>query len=639
MLQFAIHCVKLRPSQGVLAGCSFGQSIGGRVRDNEDLLEKGFQLAYFILPSRSLAIRILTGALNKLKTQQGRENRRTYWRDKYLKRGITRIAREQCDTLQWLIFYESDQFEIEQEESRAATLKDMVIRYIKSLVRMTSAMSSFHVNIGLHRLLHNYSTLDAQRVYESVTDRYLGADEYRRAKSVLMGKLEKRFGAMLKTFRSQHGELRFEPFEDQDRWSDLVDLCLTAFTPWSTGNACPVPNNFNVSQETLPARLSGKGASETDQNEIEINRCHAFIEPVCYGRLIRALALDPPDSKLELPRFFMQNTSAGNNSDQPPPPPGLSADERKTIAGHLAAESERRQKASPKSVKIVVDGIERAELDLARTIGTQFDIEEGAELIQISTEQQGVPLLLAIHRVAYSELKGILPSELALEFKGGAQLILHVASAEAQEGPRRATVSVSHHAHVPVAKVPWLRSTPKLALASVAILGLGLGWMLGIVTHRRAVRLDSSLPEFVQNGLSRQQPTPTPVQIATEHQPLVTYMLISDDVVVRGEGTSEAPTIVVPTQPALLQLDLPVSPADVHQSFHAALKPLLRNAEILTENMLTASKTSSGAAVTFFVPSVILKESTDYVVDLRYRRANGKLEQFSTYTFHTVKPN
>ena len=163
----------------------------------EDLLERGFQLAYFIFPSRPQAVRILRGAINKLKAQRGREGRRAYWRDKYLKRGITRIAREEGDMLQWLIFYESDQYEKEQEASRQATLKDMALRYVKSLVRMTSAMSSFHVNIGLHRLLHNYSTTETQQVYESITDRYLGADEYRRAKGVLMNKLEERFGAML----------------------------------------------------------------------------------------------------------------------------------------------------------------------------------------------------------------------------------------------------------------------------------------------------------------------------------------------------------------------------------------------------------------------------------------------------------
>jgi hypothetical protein len=615
-------------------------SIGGQVKDKEDLLEKGFQLAHFIFPSRPLAIRILTAALNKLKAQRGRENRRIYWRDKYLKRGITKITREEGDTLQWLIFYESDQYEIEQEESNAATRKDMVIRYIKSLVRITSAMSSFHVNIGLHRLLHNYSTLEVQRIYESVTDRYLGPDEYRRAKSVLMGKLKKRFGAMLRTFRSQHGELRFEAREDQNRWSGLVDLCLKAFIPWSTNNACPVPNDFDATRERLPAQLSGKGAKETDQNEIEITRCHAFIDPVCYGRLIRALAFDLPDSRLDLPRFFMQNTGAEDKSDQPPQPPGLSADERKTIADQVSAESERRQKASPKSVNIVVDSIERAELNLAGSTDRQFEIEEGAELIEIWTEQQGSPLVLATHRIEYSgESRGITPSTLTLTFKGG-ELVLQVsASAEAQEGPRRATVSLSHHAHAPSAETQRLRPAPKFfAFATVAVIGLGLGWSLGIAAHRRAVRLQPLPPEFTQNVPLRQQRSPSPMQIAKEHEPLVTYTLVTDDVAIRGEGTSEVPAIVVPTHPTLLQFELPVSAAAAHKSFYATLKPLLRNPEILTENLLKARKISSGMAVPFSVPSVFLEENTDYVVDLKYRSANGKLEELSTYSFRAVTP-
>jgi hypothetical protein len=607
------------------------------VKNQEDFLEKGFQLAYFIFPSRSLAIRILTGALNKLKAQRGREHRRTYWRDKYLKRGITRITREEADTLQWLIFYESDQYETEQEESHAATLTEMVIRYIKSLVRMTSAMSSFHVNIGLHRLLHKYSTLEAQRVYESVTDRYLGADEYRRAKSVLMAKLEKRFGVMLRTFRSQHGELRFEPCEDQNRWSELVGICLTAFTPWSTNNVCLVPVDFDAAQERLPAQLLGKDASETDQNRIEINRCHAFIDPVCYGRLIRALALDSPDSKLDLPRFFMQNTSA-QDKYQRPRPPGLSADERTAVADQVSAESERRQKASPKSVKIAVDGVERAELDLARTTHWQFEIEEGAELIEVWTEQQGPPLLLATHPVAYSDARGIEPSSLTLAFKGGAELVMQIsASAEAREGPRRATVLLSYHVHPFAAETPWLSSMPKFALASVAVIGLGLGWLLGMAAHRRVVRAPAP-PEFAQNVSPTHQPTPSPVEIAKEHEPVVTYALTSDDVAVRGEGTSEVPAIMASTQPTLLQLELPVSSADAHRSFHAALKPLSKNTDILTENSLRARKTSFGVAVTFSVPSVFLEGNTDYVVDLRYRDTNGKLEELNTYTFHAVKP-
>ena len=123
----------------------------------EDLLEKGFQLAYFIFPDRSVALCILSGALNKLRLQRGRESRRSYWRDKHLKRAITRITREESDALQWLIFYESDQYEKEQEQQTTPAIRDMIVRYVKNLVRMTTAMSSFYVNIGLQRLLPQHA--------------------------------------------------------------------------------------------------------------------------------------------------------------------------------------------------------------------------------------------------------------------------------------------------------------------------------------------------------------------------------------------------------------------------------------------------------------------------------------------------
>ena len=78
---------------------SGGPQVPVQVNQKEDLLERGFQLAYFIFPSRSQAVRILSGAVNKLKAQRGRESRRVYWRDKYLKRAITRITREEGDML------------------------------------------------------------------------------------------------------------------------------------------------------------------------------------------------------------------------------------------------------------------------------------------------------------------------------------------------------------------------------------------------------------------------------------------------------------------------------------------------------------------------------------------------------------
>jgi hypothetical protein len=611
------------------------------VNANDDLLEKGFQLAYFIFPSRPQAVKILSGAIHKLKAHRGRESRRAYWRDKYLKRGITRITREEGDMLQWLIFYESDRYEKEQESERGATVKEMALRYIKSLVRMTSAMSSFHVNIGLHRLLHNYSTSETQQVYESVTDRYPGADEYRRAKSVLMARLGERFGARLKTCRTQHGELRFEPCEQQPLWASLVDACLKAFTPWSTSNSCPVPSNFNGSEQKLPARLSGSGATQADQNQIEINRCHAFMEPVCFGRLAHGLAIEPPGKKLDLPRFFMENSDSVDHSNQPPEPPRLSGEERKAIANETAVQAARRKKAGPAALTAAIDGKERAQLQLAGSTGAQFEIEEGAELMELWTEDQGRPLLLATHKIVYQDTQGIAPDSFSFALKSGARLTVQISgSVETQEGARKAIVSLQYRAEARgEARLPgWLRLAPTFGLASVAL--IALGWYLGMSTRRQAFIAQPTPPEFVRNATPQPSPLPTvtPAVTTTVREAVLTYRLVSDDLSTRGSSAADTPSVMVPGHPALLHLELPIASADAGKPLHCTLKPFLKDEHIMTEERLRVHRVASGVTiVTFALPSNLLEANSDYTVDLRSRGPHGELEELNSYTFHATK--
>lgn len=113
----------------------------------------------------------------------------------------------------------------------------MIVRYIKHLVRVTTSMSSFSVNVGISRLLYNYTGVETQRMYELLTERYVGTDQYRRAKNLLREKLELRFGRFIKSVKTSRGELRSEPAKDQQGWSHLVRECLLAFTPWSTAGA------------------------------------------------------------------------------------------------------------------------------------------------------------------------------------------------------------------------------------------------------------------------------------------------------------------------------------------------------------------------------------------------------------------
>ena len=158
-----------------------------------ELLQRGFELAYFLIPDRVTAIDILTRALEKIRARSRREMKRLYWRDKHAQRPVRRIARSDMDMLQWLIMFEAEQDERAQERAGSISSTGMTIRYIKHLIQITTALSSFYVNVGVSRLLHNYSTSEAQHVYEMLTSRFLGPDEYRRAKSALMDKLSERF--------------------------------------------------------------------------------------------------------------------------------------------------------------------------------------------------------------------------------------------------------------------------------------------------------------------------------------------------------------------------------------------------------------------------------------------------------------
>ncbi len=636
----------------------------------QDLWERGFQLAYFLYPDRETAVRILAGALNKLRLQRGRETRRSYWRDKHLKRAITRITRDEGDALQWLIFSESDAAEKEQEQGDTTTSAHMVVRYIKNLVRMTTSMSSFYVNIGLHRLLFNYSTIEAQRVYESVTERFLGADEYRRAKSALMRKLLKRFSS-LKTCRTQHGELRFETFAmngEQEIWTRLVETCLKAFTPWSTLQACPVPVDYNASRDRLPPRLSGLGGERMDFNQVEINRCHAFIDPVCDSRLMEALLLQAPMKKLALPRFTMENQHIENDPTRRDPdgPSGLTPGERDSISQQLSSQASRRKQADPQSIIVVVDGEERAQLRLDKAISQSITLEEGDQLIEIRTHvsDQGEELLLAVHTLAYTESRGLAAAELAL-WRGvscnldllvvpEAQLApaaqLPAAQLEDEPGCATATFRVRPRMFSWARKVfsPEQRiSVPRAALtfAALAIAAIIAARVAVVRQHSfgpgPAVVSHNSLPPTIvpappvapNAGLQtapNQAPNQTPLpQIAAAY---LTYRLVPDEEATRGSGEAET-VIALPQHATDIDFKLPVLSDYAGKNFRATLKLFYQPGEILSANNLRAQRTKNSLAVSFAIPSEKLRRGQVYAVDLQEADANGKMETVESYGF------
>lgn len=610
-----------------------------------ELIEKGFQLACFVVGDRAAAIQILINAINKLETQCRSERKKNYWRDKYLKRRITRIALSECDTLQWLICFESDQFEQQQELAGQCTTDDMVLRYIKCLIRISSGMSCFYVNIGLNRLLYNYSTPELQKMYESVTEHYLGPDEYRRGKRVLLDHLQARFGKFLTTTRTEHGELRFVAADDQDSWNALAHNCLAALTPWSTAGNCPVPPNFDSLSHDLASSFSRNGDQKTDYNATETRRCHAFIDPACFARLSAGLHLGSPDTRLSIPRFNMKNDD--KSKDKParkPTFPPLTEQERIKVRKAAAAEAASRHHAFPKAIRVLVDGAEAARAELDRKRDITFEVAEGAKLIEIRTADEGQDLLLATHFLTYKDWRGLAASTAVIVIRGAGKVALTVSpreSAEPSAASHGGFVSLSFHPGAfrfltrigSGSSAQWLRPAPVISIAVVLL--MAVGWMLSSVSMRRQLAHQREAAARLEIDLSREKAARASLeqnlQVGSSPARPTSFKLVPDVGVTRGEDNMPFPVVILPAQPGLINLQLPIEESGT-RIYRAALTLFASTQEILVENLLRPVSTGARSVIEFSVPSNLLQNRRDYTVNLRQLRP--RVEDIGGFSFH-----
>jgi len=572
------------------------------------LLHAGFQLAHFILPDRSTAIDILARALEKVRVRSRREIRRLYWRDKHAQRPVRRLARNDVDMLQWLIMFESEQDERAQEKNRNASLKGMAVRYIKHLIQITTALSSFYVNVGLTRLLHSYSTSEAQRAYELLMNRYLGADEYRRAKAVLMNKMNQRFAGFLRTTRVDHGELRFEAFHDQKPWVGLVDGCLRAFTPWSTQGLSSQFVTTDADTSTLAMSV------EVDRNDIELKCCHIFIEPQCFRQLLKELAFESPGTKLALPRFIMAEKEETNDdgSAQQGGPPELSEEELGKIERRLASSDARRRNLDPRFVTVVIDDTERARLDLTETRQWQVEVVAGVNLLEIRGEDEGGELVLATHLIPYVNDAFDVSTGTAKLSKGELRLRVDPIASSAQE-PARAVLSLNYQPRFGVKRfsTAWHALTNPGAVRSYALAGLTIALVVcGAAGAFYAHRVKVLEQQLQQAHGSPQQLLPTAARA------IVSYALIPDEQRVRGPGRGDIPEISLRLQSSAVALELPLSRSAVSAGYSAELKTFAGDRTLVTQNFLQATRSDAGWTVEIVLPTDLLKPDSYYTVHL-----------------------
>jgi len=406
-----------------------------RLTFTDDLLNKAFHLACFILGDRDAALRVVTGALSKLEVATAAQDKRLYYRPTgrlWSRRSQSNhfrnnISFNEPHLLQRLIYIESEPYEIAQEQGKGSVAvgeEDLVIHFIKHLTKKTVKRNSFYVTLGLSRLLYSYTTAETMDIYNAVIqdpERVKDDYYYRSRKGILMQELKQRFGNLINVCHGARGEDRFQANDNQGRFVELVRECLTFFTPWHT--PCLVPAGIDPITDGI-ASLSYQGHNEEDK--IEVNRIHAVLHPGCFQRLTADLRFDPPDSRLEIPRFYANDMNGNGSNRNRRNPPKLDEQELRSITSALDSNAARRKATNTGLLRVMVDGVERVRIDLDKTRGTRFDLDKDAELIEVrSGDNAGEDLLLASHLLTPME-NSVQPTDASIILEGGQEISIHI---------------------------------------------------------------------------------------------------------------------------------------------------------------------------------------------------------------------
>ncbi len=124
----------------------------------DDVLQRGFDLAYFIHGDKASALRIVTEAAEKLDVSMASQDKRLYYQPK-VDHFRTKVSLSRLHLFQRLIYIVSEKHEKEWESRNRADQSAMVVRFIKHLVRITWKRNSFYVALGV--LLLPFAKVDS----------------------------------------------------------------------------------------------------------------------------------------------------------------------------------------------------------------------------------------------------------------------------------------------------------------------------------------------------------------------------------------------------------------------------------------------------------------------------------------------
>ena len=514
----------------------------------EQVLNKAYRLAYFLHQDKDVAIRIVAAATLKLNVAMALQSKRLYYvpvgrfsrGESRRTDGIRNKALfSDLHLLQRLVYVESEPYERKKEraaqstppdvhaDGHPASEEDLLVYFIKHLVRITTKRNAFYVTLGVSRLLHSYSTLETMEIYNAVIgepERVKDDYYYRSRKAVLMHEMYQRFGQLIRACRQRRGEERFETQQGSSEQRSLVRECLRLFTPWDT--QCPVPRDFDPLKSVIGSLVS---KSSADENEVEVSRIHAILHPDCFERLIAAFRYRAPAERMELPRFFLDQTDDQSPPRQRSAPTDLSDEELAEINDMLAEQSGRRRRSSPDAVlRVLVDGVERGRLNPGEESSISFSAAEDAELVEVKTTDADGELLLATYLLTSFAKETATVASIRLE--GGQYLSLSIARRAADaNGGAGFLIDFGYRETAPrrAARLWWqrfgLRFSPEQGLSARPILAGSLVVVICLVGYLGYVKLRSAQTIGpAQTSIAQTTPVPSIPETVTEPKPVPT---------------------------------------------------------------------------------------------------------------------
>jgi hypothetical protein len=274
-------------------------------------------------------------------------------------------------------------------------------------------------------------------------------------------------------------------------------------------------------------------------------------------------------------------------------------------------------------------------------VEAQFNIPDGAELIEIWAEGQGNGFLLGTHVIRQVDGDGNEVASATIHLALKKKLVLTVAPATQASGEFRGwAVSLKCYEDSSLAdwcgywkqSASWVGSAPRLAAACALILVIGV--TATVLHYKRMIRSERSTSERRKMELCAAENETAGLRRQLESQRVAgaieTYRLVPDESAVR-RGGSEFPTIVLPLHDSLINLEIPVADR-THALYRVNLRPFSSKQIILTEDALESVDTPTGPVILFSLPSRVVHASVDYTVELYVLNSRRERELVDTFT-------